>query len=61
MANNSIEVSEQAGVRYVDITPISRMASDDRALIASDGLHPSAKMYALWVNEILPQALEILK
>jgi lysophospholipase L1-like esterase len=45
-----------AGTHYVDVTPISRHASTDPTLIAPDGLHPSAKMYAQWVGVILPQA-----
>lgn len=44
--------STQAGVHYVDITPISRQAATDATLIAYDGLHPSAKMYALWVGQL---------
>jgi lysophospholipase L1-like esterase len=54
------EEAEEAGVHYVDITPYSRTAKDDPALIASDGLHPSGKMYAGWAEMILPVALEIL-
>ncbi|RYY37048.1 MAG: SGNH/GDSL hydrolase family protein, partial [Sphingobacteriaceae bacterium] len=42
--------SEQAGVNYTDITPISRGAATDPSLVAEDGLHPSAKMYTAWVN-----------
>ncbi len=49
------------GVRYIDITPVSREAAQDRSLIASDGLHPSAKMYAAWVRLVLPEALGVLK
>ncbi len=57
----SREEAEAVGVHYVDITPISRQVVNDPALIAYDGLHPSAKMYGLWVEELLPQVLEILK
>jgi lysophospholipase L1-like esterase len=45
-----------AGAHYVDVTPISRRAATDLTLLAPDGLHPSAKMYAQWVSVILPQA-----
>jgi len=45
----------------VDITPYSRDAALDRELTASDGLHPSGKMYAGWVELILPVALEALE
>jgi len=55
------EESKKAGVHYIDITPISRQAKNDSTLIAADGLHPSGKMYALWVKEIYPIASSILK
>ncbi len=60
---NSInrEESEKAGVHYVDITPISRTVTADSDLIASDGLHPSGRMYSEWVKLVLPIAQEILK
>lgn len=54
------EESEKAGVHYVDITPISREAVNDPSLIASDGLHPSGKMYAEWAKLALPVVLDIL-
>ncbi len=37
------------GARWVDVTAISREALTEPALIAGDGLHPSAAMYARWV------------
>lgn len=36
------------GISYTDITPASRLAANDTGLIASDGLHPSGKMYKDW-------------
>lgn len=42
-------------VAYVDITPISRQ--DNPNLIANDGLHPSGKMYAEWVQLLVQQIL----
>ena len=53
--------SEKAGVRYFDITGISRKAPQDPALIAIDGLHPSGKMYAEWVQLIGPEIIKLLK
>jgi lysophospholipase L1-like esterase len=47
-------ISLKAGVNYLDITAISREAATNPALIAPDGLHPSAKMYALWVAHLGP-------
>jgi lysophospholipase L1-like esterase len=52
--------TERAGARYVDITAESRRATADLVLIAGDGLHPSGKMYAEWVELALPQALAAL-
>ncbi|BBM84973.1 SGNH/GDSL hydrolase family protein [Candidatus Uabimicrobium amorphum] len=45
---------------YVDITPISKKASVESELTADDGLHPSAKMYTMWVEKISPVAFKIL-
>jgi lysophospholipase L1-like esterase len=50
-----------AGARYVDITPVSRMASFEPALVASDGLHPSGAMYRAWAGLALPAALAALE
>jgi lysophospholipase L1-like esterase len=47
----------QAGVHYVDVTPVSRQALQDTSLLATDGLHPSGKMYTQWVELVLPTAL----
>ncbi|MBN1302535.1 MAG: SGNH/GDSL hydrolase family protein [Melioribacteraceae bacterium] len=52
------EVSEESGVKYFYITDISRIP--DPELIAVDGLHPSGKMYAEWVNRIMPYVLKII-
>lgn len=54
------EASEKAGVHYIDITPISREAANDKSLIALDGLHPSGKMYSIWAEKTLPIVKEIL-
>lgn len=55
------EETQQAGATYIDITPISRQATNDGALIAADGLHPSGKMYKLWVALALPAAQAALQ
>ncbi len=52
--------ARQAGARYIDVTPISRQAAADAALIAGDGLHPSGRMYAEWARQALPAAREAL-
>lgn len=40
------------GISYIDITPASRNANTDLSLIATDGLHPSGKMYAEWAAKL---------
>ncbi|MDO8752984.1 MAG: hypothetical protein Q7J80_03735, partial [Anaerolineales bacterium] len=55
------EETKRAGARYVDVTLVSRMGLEDFELIAGDGLHPSGKMYNLWVDLILPEAIQILE
>ncbi len=54
------EESSAAGVQYFDITPISRQATENPALIAGDGLHPSGEMYAAWVEAVYPYVFELL-
>lgn len=39
-------------VSYTDITPDSRNAGADLSLVATDGLHPSGKMYAEWAVKV---------
>lgn len=53
--------AEVLGVGFTDITPGSRLAASDEALIASDGLHPSAKMYKNWVGAVAPVMIPKLK
>ena len=54
------DISESLGVAFVDITPVSREQGGDAAMLADDGLHPSAAMYALWVGRALPVARNLL-
>ncbi|PXV59516.1 Lysophospholipase L1 [Dyella jiangningensis] len=49
--------SERRGAHFVDITGISRQHP---ALLADDGLHPSAAQYALWTEAAVPAALAML-
>ncbi|SMO45756.1 SGNH/GDSL hydrolase family protein [Gracilimonas mengyeensis] len=59
--NIAHNISQEYGVSFVDITPISELAANDRGLLASDNLHPSASMYAMWVEEMLPTVTKILR
>lgn len=53
-------ITEEFGIRYFDITPISREGLNDTELVASDGLHPSGKQYNLWVKSFLEEIKNIL-
>ena len=55
-----LAAAKQAGLAYVDITPGSKRAATEGALLAPDGLHPSAAMYAEWVQAILPVVEPVL-
>lgn len=54
-------IADSLSVHYVNITPGSRKAADDKTLIADDGLHPSGKMYSEWVDQIVPVILSEIK
>lgn len=43
------KIADQYGVRYFNITELSRKGLEDPELVAADGLHPSEKMYSQWV------------
>ncbi len=47
-------------VEFVDIAPVARHRGADPAMLVEDGLHPSAAMYRLWVDEALPVARKLL-
>jgi lysophospholipase L1-like esterase len=52
----ALQVCMARGVAFVDITPLSRQRGDEPEMLAGDGLHPSASMYALWTARALPVA-----
>lgn len=54
------DVCVQAGVAFVEITAASRAQAEDIAMLADDGLHPSAAMYAHWAQQALPTARRAL-
>ena len=53
-ANKSI--THQLGVKYINITDISRRGLTEPDLVAFDGLHPSGKMYSEWIQRIMADA-----
>ncbi len=48
------------GIAFVAIPKISRDGGDAAAMLADDGLHPSAAQYARWVDAALPVARALL-
>lgn len=57
-------IKQEAGKRnlpVVDIFSLSQEMGKDSSLVASDGLHPSAKEYKLWEKEIFPVVYDLLK
>jgi lysophospholipase L1-like esterase len=46
-------ITEKLGIKYFNITEISRQGFNQPDLVANDGLHPSGKMYTQWVELIL--------
>jgi len=55
----NLEEAQQAGVAYVNITPISRQPRAD--WVAADELHPSGAQYAAWADAIEPVVLDLLE
>jgi lysophospholipase L1-like esterase len=53
--------SAHAGVNYVDITGISKLAAHNPSLIADDDLHPSAAMYLMWVEKLKPVIVDVFE
>lgn len=47
------QVGKTRGVGFIDITPTSRDRGDDHDMLGDDGLHPSAAMYARWIDVIV--------
>lgn len=54
-------VAEEFGVDFYNITPISRDAETNPALIAGDNLHPSGLMYRFWVQQVIDDVALKLK
>lgn len=54
------DICARQGVAFVDIAPVSRERGLEEAMLADDGLHPSAAMYAQWTRLALPVARKLL-
>ena len=52
--------AKKRGLMCVDIFQISQQMKNNKELVAADGLHPSAKEYAIWETLIFPEAKQLL-
>ena len=55
------EEAQKRSLRTADLFGISQTMGGDRTLVAADGLHPSAKEYAIWETQIYPVVAAVLK
>ena len=53
-------ICRERGVAFVDIAAVSRAVGAEPAMLADDGLHPSAVLYAAWTQEALPVVRRLL-
>lgn len=51
------QLAAKAGVRWVNVTDMSRDMQHDPKLVVSDKLHPSGAMYQRWAELLLPIVL----
>jgi lysophospholipase L1-like esterase len=54
------EEAQNAGVIFIDITPLTRQYGDDPTYLAGDRLHYSGKMYREWAIKALPVVENIM-
>jgi lysophospholipase L1-like esterase len=54
------KICADRGVVFIDIAPVSRTRGAEPAMLADDGLHPSAAMYAEWARLALPAVRRML-
>jgi lysophospholipase L1-like esterase len=53
--------AKKRNLPVVDIFEVTQQMGKDDSLIAADGLHPSAKEYAIWEKMILPEFEKMVK
>lgn len=59
--NINKQVTDSAGIVYIEITQSSRAGRFDPSLIASDGLHPSGREYAKWAAKLAEEMIKVLR
>lgn len=55
------QVTDSAGIVWIEITQGSREARLDPSLIANDGLHPSGREYAKWAAKLAEEMTKVLR
>ncbi len=55
------EIALDHKCQYLEITTSTRAHGHDKDYLAADGLHPSAKEYAIWVEGLVPLIVTTLK
>lgn len=53
--------AKKRNIKTVDLFEVSKQIGKNKTLVAEDGLHPSAKGYAIWEKLIYPVAYDVLK
>jgi lysophospholipase L1-like esterase len=56
----AVNICAERGVAFIDIAPMSREHGAEPRMLADDGLHPSAAMYAEWVRLARPVVRRML-
>ena len=54
-------ITDAYGISYTDITPSTREAATNPALVAGDGLHPSGSEYRKWAEMLAPKMKVVLQ
>ena len=54
------EVVQDLDIEYVDVTEASRQYSQQAGYLTADQLHPSAKLYQVWVEHLYPRVEKLL-
>ncbi len=52
------QIALEYSIAWYNITPISQLGIENPQLIAEDGLHPSGKMYAQWVDYLFEDIIK---
>lgn len=55
------KIAKKYKVHYINITAFTREVVTDKALVADDGLHPSAKDYGRWAEKVKEVMMKEIK